>query len=145
MAAGRDRIPLTRLTVAVALGLSCDEGRVRAPLSPDPAGATELAFITQPSRADPARRIKPAVQVAVQDPFGNTVPDVSVMVTIRLGANYSGATLYGTTTATTVGGIATFSTLRIDRIGPAYTLVATASPHGAVTSVPFPVGPPVPP
>lgn len=152
MAGPSDRYPCARrvvvstfLTATVALGLACDEAPLQPPAAIQPPAATRLGFIAQPTSAQRARRIKPAVQAAIQDAFGNTVPTTSTLVTVKLGANPNGAILFGSTTARTVSGIATFPNLRIDRPGPAYTLIATAAPHGEATSEPFAIGPQFPP
>lgn len=150
MGGSRYRCPLSHrliapaFFVATAAGLGCDG----APTRPIPGAGlpaeTRLAFIVQPSQVDRGRQLKPPVQVAIQDAFGRTVSISSIPVTIKLGANPSGATLIGTTTVYAAGGIAIFSNLRIDRVGPAFTLVATASPHGVATSAAFAIGPPSP-
>ena len=151
MAGPSDRYPPSRpvvastfLTAAVALGLACDGAPTRPTVAAGLPAETRLAFIVQPSQVDRGRQLKPAVQVAVQDALGRRVSVSSIPVTIALGANPTGATLIGTTTVHTAEGIATFSTLRIDRVGPTYTLVATAAPHGVATSDAFAIGPPSP-
>ncbi|HUL49677.1 MAG TPA: hypothetical protein VLT79_06690 [Gemmatimonadales bacterium] len=98
--------------------------------------AAKLAFTQQPGDAV-VGEINP-VQVAVQDPAGNTADGFNGTVTIAIGSNPGRGSLTGTATMTAVAGIATFSNLRIDSIGTGYTLTATATglPAG-VTSTPF--------
>ncbi len=104
-----------------------------------------LAFITQPGTTGAGQAISPAVQVAVRDAFGNLVTDAATSVTMSIGNNPGGATLGGTTTVSTSGGVATFGNLTLDRLGSDYTLIADASGLPGTTSNAFQVtaGPPV--
>jgi hypothetical protein len=98
--------------------------------------AAKLAFSVAPVNTGAGAAITPAVQVTVQDAAGNTVPTFagSVGIAIASGTGTSGATLRGTTTVGTVGGIATFSTLSIDKSGNNYKLTATSTGLTSVTS-----------
>src|SRR5439155_1413857 len=91
-----------------------------------PAAVSQLAFTVQPSSTAAGASITPAVQVSGQDAFGNTVPGFAGTVTVALGANPGGGTLSGTTSVTAVNGVATFSTLTIDKAGTGYTLTASS-------------------
>jgi hypothetical protein len=104
-----------------------------------PAAPTQLGFVVPPSVVDLALSMSPAVQVAIQDAFGNTVPTASATVTIALGANPGGATLTGTLTAATANGVALFADLALNQLGSGYTLAATAGTLTAATSPPFSV------
>jgi len=64
-------------------------------------------------------------RVAVRDAGGNVVTNAPTQVTLSL-INAPGATLSGTTTATTVNGVATFTGLSVDRAGSGYMLQADA-------------------
>jgi len=101
-----------------------------------PASASRLGFTVQPVTTTAGATL-PAVQVAAQDLFGNLYPPFTGSVTVALGTNPGGATLSGTTTATAVGGIATFGGLSIDRSGTGYTLVASTSGLTSATSAGF--------
>jgi hypothetical protein len=93
------------------------------------AAATKLGFIQEPNDAVKNTAISPAVTVAAQDPFGNTVPTFAGTVTISIGANPApGGTLAGTLTQPFVSGVATFGNLSIDVPNPNYRLLATSSP-----------------
>jgi hypothetical protein len=83
--------------------------------------------------------ITPAVEVTAQDAAGNTVPTFagSVSIAITSGTGTTGATLRGTTAVGAAGGIASFSTLSIDKSGNGYKLTATSSGLTAVTSGTF--------
>jgi uncharacterized repeat protein (TIGR01451 family) len=99
--------------------------------------ASKLGFIVQPSNTNGGATISPAVQVAVQDTFGNTVTTATNSVTLAIGTNPSGGTLSGTTSVTASAGIASFSTLSIDKAGTGYTLTAAASGLTGTTSSAF--------
>jgi len=55
----------------------------------------------------------------VLDQFNNLVITDTSNVTVAIGANAGGSTLGGTTTVAAVGGIATFNTLSLDKVGAA--------------------------
>jgi hypothetical protein len=114
-------------------------------LNPPPPPATHLVFTVQPSNTTAGNTISPAVQVAAQDDAGNTATRFRGTISIALGTNPSGGTLSGTTTATTVNGVATFSDLRVVQAGNGYTLVATADGLTTATSASFNVTAPPPP
>ncbi|ADO74184.1 S8 family serine peptidase [Stigmatella aurantiaca] len=102
-----------------------------------PGPAAKLAFIQQPANG-PVGILAP-VQVAVQDKFGHTTTSTA-NVTIALDANPAGGTLTGTTTVAAVAGVATFSTLKITKIGAGYTLAATSGSLTKAVSSPFDLG-----
>jgi alpha-tubulin suppressor-like RCC1 family protein len=96
---------------------------------------SKLAFIAPPTNTL-GRVVMAPVRVAVQDVAGNTVIVGSFQVNIDLGANQNSAALAGSRSALTVNGVASFEDLSIDT--PAsYTLRATASTLGEVTSAVF--------
>lgn len=97
------------------------------------------AFTAQPSTATAGVAISPAVEVTVQDAFGNTVTSATDAVTVAIGTNPGGGTLAGTTTISAVDGIATFFDLSIDLLGSGYTLLATSGSLSGSTSAPFDV------
>ncbi len=118
-------------------------GATSAPFDIFPESATRLAFTTQPSNAVAGEPIAPAVVVVVQDAQGNTVPDFTGNVTMELtaGTGTAGANLRGTRTVAAVGGVATFSTLNVNRSGTGYTLSVRSSGLTGATSTPFDVAP----
>ncbi len=87
--------------------------------------ANRLAFISQPTAAVAGETIAPAVRVAVHDAFGNTLTSDASQISIAIGTNPAGGTLFGTTPVAAVNGVATFSDLRVDRAGSGYTLRAS--------------------
>ena len=108
-----------------------------------PGPAAQFQFAVQPSTSGAGAAITPAVQVAALDAYGNVATAYSGIVTASIGANPGAGTLGGTTSIAAIGGIATFTTLSIDKLGSGYTLAADAGgggPTGA-TSAPFDVVP----
>ena len=97
---------------------------------------TQLAFKTQPANAVAGAAIG-SFQVEVRDASGNAVAGATNAVTIAIGANPGGALLTGTTTVNAVNGVATFSTLKLDKIGVGYTFTASASGLTGATSTSF--------
>ncbi|HET7250071.1 MAG TPA: hypothetical protein VFI79_09515 [Gemmatimonadales bacterium] len=104
------------------------------------AGAgTQFSFATQPTTSGAGTAITPPVQVEALDAYGNVVTSYSGVVDVGLGANPGAGTLSGTTSTAAIGGVATFATLSIDKLGAGYTLTASTS-GGALagaTSAPF--------
>ena len=80
------------------------------------AAAAQSRFLVQPTSVRAGAAIRPAVQVELLDAYGNRSSSVA-NVTLALSANPYGATLSGTLTRATVGGVATFSSLVLDRAG----------------------------
>jgi hypothetical protein len=96
-----------------------------------------LAFTTQPSDT-PAGAVMPTVVAAVEDEFDNVVLNAPAgKITVAIGNNPSGGHLSGSTSRAVTNGVATFSTLAIDKPGTNYTLVATGFNKAAVSSDPF--------
>ena len=112
-------------------------------LSAGAAGASQLAFVVQPSTTVAGSTIAPAVQVAIQDTTGTTVTATAGNITLAL-ASGSGS-LLGTLTVPTIQGVATFSSLSLTTPGTGYTLSATAGILTSATRAPFSVTtPPLP-
>ena len=97
------------------------------------AAASQLVFISQPSRTVHGQVINPAPQVAVEDQYRNIeTTDNSTQVVV------SGSNLTGTTTVTVVNGIATFNNLIITVAGSSK-LTASKTGLTSATSVSFTV------
>jgi uncharacterized repeat protein (TIGR03803 family) len=75
---------------------------------------TQLVFLSLPSTTWQYGPVTPTVQVAVEDAFGNIVPDADTTITLSDGASGS---LGGTLTVSTVNGVATFSNLYVAKPG----------------------------
>ena len=99
--------------------------------------AAKLVFTVQPGNTAATANIAPALVVIVQDANGNTVTSSTAAITLAIGTNPSGGTLSGTITVSAVNGVATFSTLSIDKAGTGYILKVTSSKLTAATSDPF--------
>ncbi|WP_224361636.1 S8 family serine peptidase [Hyalangium versicolor] len=101
--------------------------------------ATQLAFTASPV-GSVASGSPFTVKVAVRDAGGNVVTSASAPVTLTF-TSASGATLSGTTVATPVNGVATFTGLSVDKVGTGYTIQASASGIASATSPAFGVDP----
>src|SRR5438128_10477192 len=79
------------------------------------AGApARLVFLTEPTRALAGDTIAPAVQVAIQDLYGNLVISAKDVVSLRLGARPNPpARLQGIVDAPAVNGAASFPSLAV--------------------------------
>ena len=105
------------------------------------AAASKVVFTTQPSNAVAGASISPAVQVSVEDAYGNVVTSDNSSVTVAIGTNPGGGTLGGTLTVAAVNGVATFSNLSINKAGTGYTLTATDGSLTGATSSSFNITP----
>ncbi len=108
---------------------------VSTPFNVGPGAATALIFATQPGGAAGGQLLTPEPVVLVQDAAGNRVdagPDSVVSVAMTLHAGLG--TLGGTTTVTAIAGVAPFTDLTVDRVGPAKTLQAAATLAGGTAT-----------
>jgi len=102
------------------------------------AAEDHLEFTVQPTNVNTGTNFSPAVQVSVLDAFDNPVTNPQTVV-VAIQDNPGASTLSGTTTLNTTTGRATFSTLRLNRPGTAYTLRATCGSLSSLTSAAFDV------
>ncbi|HXJ32144.1 MAG TPA: Ig-like domain-containing protein, partial [Gemmatimonadales bacterium] len=102
----------------------------------NPGPQTKLVFFVQPSTTASGATITPAVQVQIQDAFGNLVNSTD-NVTVAIGTNPSSGTLSGTKTVAAVGGVASFGDLSINNAGTGYTLTASSGVLTGATSNAF--------
>src|SRR5262249_7460075 len=96
----------------------------------NPAAATQLVYTQIPSTGTAGQALSPAVQVAVEDVFGNVVTTDTSTVALAVAPGPGGFT-DSTTNVAAVSGVATFNNLVLDTSGP-YPLTST---DGALTSV----------
>ena len=89
------------------------------------AAAHHLAIGTQPTNTVAGVAIAPSITVFIVDTLGNVVTTDNSNVTLAIDNNAGGGTLSGSATIAAVNGVATFSTLSIDKAGTGYTLRAT--------------------
>jgi alpha-tubulin suppressor-like RCC1 family protein len=115
---------------------------VSAPFNMTVGAASKLGFVSQPLTSGPGE-VMPAVRVAVQDVAGNTVVSATNSITLAINTNAGGGTLSGTTTASAVNGVATFSDLSINNLGVGYTLAASAANLANGSSDPFTIRSPL--
>jgi hypothetical protein len=102
---------------------------------------TQLVFTVQPATTTAGATINSAVEVTARDAMGNTATGFTGNVTVAIGTNPNGGALSGTTTVAAVAGVATFSTLSIDKSGTGYTLTAGATGFSGATSIGFAITP----
>jgi uncharacterized protein YjdB/phage tail protein X len=136
-----DRTGVGYTLAANATGLT---GTVSTAFNVTPAAAARVVYLVPPSSTASGAEMVPAVQVEVRDALGNRVTTSTANVTVALDANPGLATLGGTLTVPAVAGVATFSTLTINRPETGYTLVASSAGLINVTSAPFAVTPGAP-
>ena len=111
----------------------------------NPTAAHHLAINQQPQSTIAGAALSPAVTVQVLDSFGNLcTTDNTSVVSLGFSTNPGGSTLSGATSVTVAGGVATFSTLSLNRTGTGYTLNATDGALIAATTNPFDVSPGAP-
>lgn len=88
--------------------------------------ATQLTFTVQPGSAVAGAAITPAPIVTVRDALGNVAAGFTGSVTLGILTGPSGSTLGGSTSVAAVAGVATFSSLSVNRAG-SYQLTATSA------------------
>ena len=97
--------------------------------------APVLSFFAPPGSANVGQTL-PIVQVAASDSLGNIDTTFTGVISVALASNATGAGLHGNTAVRASNGVATFTDLSVDAAGT-YTLRATASGAGSVTSGAF--------
>ena len=103
-----------------------------------PGPATHLVFTVNPGTTAANATISPPVQVSALDANNNVATGFSSNVTVAIGTNPPGnGILSGTKVVPAVSGVASFSTLSIDRVGTGYTLTGAAAGLTGATSGPF--------
>lgn len=105
--------------------------------------AASLAFAVQPTSAVAGEVISPAVQVTVEDDFGNAVSEPTE-ITIGLTGGPGGTELLGTRTVVASGGTAAFADLSIRTAGTGYALSASGAGATGATSDAVSIAPAAP-
>ncbi|HSD32083.1 MAG TPA: hypothetical protein VLB49_09255 [Gemmatimonadales bacterium] len=118
---------------ATSSGLASDTS-VAFNITPGP--ASQLAFTTQPANTAAGATMANVV-VTARDAQGNTATGFTGDVAMAIGTNPGSGTLSGTLSVPAVSGVATFSNLRIDKVGTGYTLTASATGPTSATSTTF--------
>jgi len=93
--------------------------------------------LRQPTSAVAGAALNPAITVQLLDPFGNVDASNTSPLSLTLGANPGGAALGGTFSVAAVAGIATFTSVNVNKAGVGYTLQASGSGLAGVTSSSF--------
>src|SRR5207249_2836996 len=101
-----------------------------------PPPATHLAFGVQPSNAQVAATITPAVTLTLSLPAALPISSFTGAISLALG-NAGGATLSGNGPVNAVNGVATFANLTIDKVRTGSTLTATSGTLTQATSNAF--------
>lgn len=102
--------------------------------------ADRVEFVVQPGAGSAGSTLLGPPTVSVRDSQGNIVTEsVPISVALDPQANPTGATLGGTLTRTSAGGLAVFDDLRVSLPGQGYRLVASAPGLLPATSAPFTV------
>lgn len=99
--------------------------------------AAQLVFRTEPPAAVEGQVPFGPVEVLVEDAAGHLVPHATVPVTLTLSTSPSGESLAGTTSATPVTGVATFSDLALAHPGEGFVLEASSGGLTPASSAPF--------
>lgn len=118
--------------------LATSEGRSgSAQVTVTPAPPAKVAFLVQPSTVTVGEVMTPPVQVEIQNILGGRVTNSSATVRLSLAENPGSATLGGTVSVAAVNGVATFSSLSLNRPGQGYRLAAASSGLTGATSSAF--------
>ena len=129
------------VTPGVTTVRATSEGRTgTSSITVSPRPATRLGFTTHPANGTAGQALAP-IRVAVQDELGGTVTDAITSITLSIADNAGGATLGGTVTVNAVAGVATFTTVSLDKSGAGYTLRASAIALSPGISNPFTISP----
>ena len=98
-----------------------------------------IALVVQTQPGSTAAGTPFTVRIGAVNALGNVVPSAATTVTLSVVplSGTPGAALSGTTAVATVGGVATFTDLKIDSAGAGYRLLATAPALTADTTAAF--------
>jgi len=110
------------------LGVACD--------GTEPVVATHLGFVAQPASSVTSMESLGSVSVVFLGDDGSVAP-ASQAVEVSLASNDQQASLSGATAAVSANGLASFSDLKVDKVGASYRLVAKAVGFDSVVSQPF--------
>ncbi|MFI5232609.1 MAG: Ig-like domain-containing protein [Gemmatimonadales bacterium] len=99
--------------------------------------ATRLAITVQPGSVTAGVNIAPSLVVTAEDASGNVATTFSGSVALALSTNPGGATLSGTTSVNSVAGVATFTSVSLDKAASGYRISATAGALAQGNSAPF--------
>jgi hypothetical protein len=126
----------------LATGVGATTGATSAFFTITPRPAVALAFTQQPVNTAALDPMSPVIVVA-RDVLGNLVTNYTGVVTLVLDSPPAGVTLQGSTSATAVGGVATFNALAVSAQAASVRIAATGvGIAGSFLSNSFAVGAP---
>jgi hypothetical protein len=88
--------------------------------------ATQLKITTRPTSAIAGVNFSPSLVVSALDALGDLATSFTGPISISFGQNPGGGTFSGATTVSAIAGIASFSSLSIDKASTGYRLAATS-------------------
>ena len=118
-------------------GAPFEPSNLLAVLKPCPPLEQTLAFSVQPSNLVAGDAFSPVIQVEVLNASGTRITTATNTITLAIKANPGSGVLLGTTTASAVNGVDTFSGLKIEKSGAGYTRVALTLDALSTTSPQF--------
>jgi uncharacterized delta-60 repeat protein len=108
---------------------------ITSALTITPAAASALLIVQDPSSVVVNAGFTLVVEVV--DAYGNVVTSDNNTVTVALGNGPSGAKLGGTKSMKFVNGVATFSSLTLNKVGTGYTILISSTGLTEATTNPF--------
>jgi hypothetical protein len=129
------RLSLTMAAIGYTLQVSAGavDSVTTSAITVNPTTATQLVITQQPPSTVKVSTLF-TMQASIEDVYGNVVTIASGPVSVAFANNPTGATLGGTLTVTTSGGVASFTTLTINKTGSGYTLVVSRNGLTSATS-----------
>ncbi len=103
------------------------------------ATATQLAFIFQPLDSYVDSNLNPSIKIAALDASGNLDASFNGQISIELDSNLVSASLSGVRTVAALDGVASFSNIKLDKVGYGFTLLASSAGLSSDTSDEFSV------
>lgn len=128
--------PWVGLIWPILFCLACGKSSPAGPQSPPPPSEPEphqLAFVAQPSGVALGVPLTPAITVEVRDAAGQRIPSAAVTVELALESNVPDASLRGSRSVVSSGGLASFTDLVVDRSGT-FSLRATSGTLSAIST-----------
>jgi hypothetical protein len=98
---------------------------------------TKLVYGVAPNHAISNEAISPAIRIQIQDTGGNLVSIGTAPITLAVKDNPNNGTLSGTSAVQTIGGVASFQDISIDKKGNGYSLEASSPGLASVVSQEF--------
>ena len=129
------------LKTATAASVGLTSGTQDQTVEPD--AAVSLAYTTEPTDGQ-AGSAMPTFAVTMYDQYSNIAQTTTKSISVIFEDNPSAATLGGTTSVSTVNGVATFTAVNIEKTGIAYSLRAQGADLTDAVSAAFDINPAAP-